>query len=51
MRLKMLIQKLSNLDFLALRQQYRYIVHSFCRYIETICHADSLLHFSNPVKI
>jgi len=51
MRQEMLIQKFWNPDFLALRQQYWNIVHLFRRYLEVICHADSLSHFSMSVKI
>jgi len=51
MRPKMLVQKLWNPYLLALCQQYRDIVHLFRRYIQILCHADSLPHFSNPVKI
>jgi hypothetical protein len=51
MWLEVLIQQLCYAHHVTLSQQYWYIVHSFCRYVQLFCHADSLSHFQMVVTI
>jgi len=51
MRLKEGIQQVCYPHFLALCQQDRNIVHSFCRHGKLFCHAVSLPQFQNVVRI
>ena len=51
MRLKVVIHQLWYTHFVALRQQDRNIVHSFCRHGKLFCHAGSLSQFQNVVTI
>ena len=51
MRLKVGIQQFSYPHFVALGQQHRNIVHSFCRDGKLFCHTGSLSQFQNVVTI
>ncbi len=51
MRLKARIQQFCDPHVLALGQQHRNIVHSFCCYAKLFCHAVSLPQFQNLVSI
>src|SRR6266571_1549207 len=51
MGLKGGIQQFCYPHFLALRQQHRNIVHSFCRHGKLFCHTVSLPQFQNAVSI
>ncbi len=51
MGLKVGIQQFCYPHSVALRQQHRNIVHSFCRNGKLFCHTESLSHFQNVVTI
>ncbi len=51
MGLKVGIQQCCYPHFLALGQQHRNIVHSFCRHRKLFCHTDSLPQFQKVIRI